>query len=81
MIFLTVCVDEGLSNLRSSSKDNRESEDLPKSPRVLIDNNKNNFHFNNISITYNYTSHYLRQCTIGCHSGTKMKKNRESEDL
>ena len=38
MIFLTVCVDEGLSNLRSSSKDNRESEDLPKSPRVLIDN-------------------------------------------
>ena len=37
MIFLTVCVDEGLSNLRSSNKDNRESEDLPKSPRVLID--------------------------------------------
>ena len=30
-----------------------------------------NFHFNNISITYNYTSHYLGQCTIGCHSGTK----------
>ena len=37
MIFLTVCVDEGLSNLRSSIKDNRESDDLPISPRVLID--------------------------------------------
>ena len=37
MIFLTVCVDEDLSNLRSSSKDNRESDDLPISPRVLID--------------------------------------------
>ena len=37
MIFLIVCVDEGLSNLRSSSIDNRESDDLPKSPRVLID--------------------------------------------
>ena len=41
MIFLTVCVDEDLSNLRSSSKDNRESDDLPKSPRVLIDKLKN----------------------------------------
>ena len=37
MVFLIVCVDEGLSNLRSSSIDNRESDDLPKSPRVLID--------------------------------------------
>ena len=33
-----------------------------------------NFHFNNISTNYNYTSHYIRQCTIGCHSGTKIKK-------
>ena len=31
-----------------------------------------NFHFNNISTNYNYTSHYRRQCTIGCHSGTKV---------
>ena len=31
-----------------------------------------NFHFNNISTNYNYTSHYIRQCTIGCHSGTKI---------
>ena len=37
MIFLIFCVDEGLSNLRSSSIDNRESDVLPKSPRVLID--------------------------------------------
>ena len=36
MIFLTVCVDEGLSNLISSNNDYRESDDLPKSPGVLI---------------------------------------------
>ena len=36
MIFLTVCGDEDLSNLRSSSKDTSESDDLPISPRVLI---------------------------------------------
>ena len=37
VIFVIVFVDEGLSNLRSSSIDNRESDDLPKSPKVLID--------------------------------------------
>ena len=107
MIFLPVCVDEDLSNLRSSSKDNRESDDLPISPRVLIDKLINlmvewlgmrsdirewyfaffrslliffsNFHFNNVSITYNYTSHYLRQCTIGCHSGTKKKQKKKKK--
>ena len=37
MIFLIVCVVEALSNLISSSNDSRESDDLPKSPRVDID--------------------------------------------
>ena len=37
MIFLIVCVLEGLSNFISSSNDSRESDDLPKSPRVHID--------------------------------------------
>ena len=39
-------------------------------------NNFSNFHFINISTNYNYTSHYLRQCTIGCHSDTEKKKKK-----
>ena len=37
MIFLTTYFDEGLSNLRSSKNNNKESDDLPRSPRVLIE--------------------------------------------
>ena len=37
MIFLIIYFDEGLSNLRSSKNNNKESDDLPRSPRVLID--------------------------------------------
>ena len=37
IIFLTIHFDEGLSNLRSSKNSNKESDDLPKSPRVLTE--------------------------------------------
>ena len=37
VIFLIIYFDEGLSNLRSSKNDNKESDDLPRSPRVLIE--------------------------------------------
>ena len=37
MIFLVTYFDEGFSNLRSSKNNNKESDDLPRSPRVLIE--------------------------------------------
>ena len=37
MIFLIIYFDEGLSNLRSSKNNNKESDDLPRSPSVLIE--------------------------------------------
>ena len=37
MIFLIIYFDEGLSNFRSSKNDNKESDDLPRSPSVLIE--------------------------------------------
>ena len=37
MIFLIMCFEEGLSNFRSSKNNNNESDDLPRSPRVLIE--------------------------------------------
>ena len=37
MIFLLINFDEGLSNLRSSKNNNKESDDLPRSPSVLIE--------------------------------------------
>ena len=36
MILLIMCFDEDLSNLRSSKNNNKDSDDLPRSPRVLI---------------------------------------------
>ena len=37
IIFFTMYVDEDLSNVKSSSIDKRGSDDLTKSPRVLIE--------------------------------------------
>ena len=37
MIFLIIYFDEGLSNLRFSKINNKESDDLPRSPSVLIE--------------------------------------------
>ena len=37
MIFLIIYFDEGLSNFRSSKNNNKESDDLPRSPSVLIE--------------------------------------------
>ena len=37
MIFLIIYFDEGLSNLRSYKNDNKESDDVPRSSRVLIE--------------------------------------------
>ena len=37
MIFLIIYFDEGLSNLRSSKNNKKESDDLPRSPIVLIE--------------------------------------------
>ena len=37
MIFLIIYFHEGLSNLRSSKNDSKESADSPRSPRVLIE--------------------------------------------
>ena len=37
MIFLIIYFDEGLSNLRSSKNNNKESDDLPRSLGVLIE--------------------------------------------
>ena len=36
MTFLIIYFDEGLSNLRSSKNTNKESDDLARSPKVLI---------------------------------------------
>ena len=36
MIFLIIYFDKGLPNLRSSKNNNKESDDLPRSPRLLI---------------------------------------------
>ena len=61
---------------------------VQKHDSIAIEGKKNisedhfsNFHFNNISTNYNYTSHYIRQCTIGCHSGTKIKKKRKKKRI
>ena len=37
MIFLIIYYDEGLSNLRFSKNNNKESDDLPRSLRVLVE--------------------------------------------
>ena len=37
MIFLIMYFDAGLSNLRPSKNNNKESVDLPRNPRVLIE--------------------------------------------
>ena len=37
MIFLIMYFDEGLAILRSSKNNNKESDDLPSSPTVLIE--------------------------------------------
>ena len=37
VIFLIIYFDEGLSNVRSPKNNTKESDDLPKSPRVHIE--------------------------------------------
>ena len=37
MIFLLIYFDEGLSNLRSYKNNNKESDDVPRRPRVLLE--------------------------------------------
>ena len=37
VIFLLIYFDEGMSNLRSSKNNDKESDDLPRSPRLLIE--------------------------------------------